>query len=219
MKLTPPDLSPPGDVDFLVLFGSHSHGTSTAMSDEDWRGVFRAPADSFLGLDRVSQTWQQKPDVVAWELGHFCHLLLKGNPNIVGMLSTPDDCVYAETRPITLLRERRERFITRAMAQAYLGWIETELRHADLTPKRLSHIPRLYWELETAMLDGVVQPRLEGSRRDFVMDVKMGRATRGEVEDLVRPELDGLWARVPGLPDPPRAWVQEILLAARHGEL
>jgi len=78
-----PNLAPPGDTDYLVLYGSHAHGTATATSDEDWRGVYRLPNDAFLGLDTPPRTWTAAPDVVMWELGHFCQLLLGGNPNIV----------------------------------------------------------------------------------------------------------------------------------------
>jgi len=51
------------------------------------------------------------------------------------------------------------------------------------------------------------------------MAVKRGEVSRAEVEDLVVPELEHLWTIVKDLPESPRAWVQELLLAARHGEL
>jgi predicted nucleotidyltransferase len=214
-----PNLAPPGDTDYLVLYGSHAHGTATATSDEDWRGVYRLPNDAFLGLDTPPRTWTAAPDVVMWELGHFCQLLLGGNPNIVGLLSVPGYCIDRETTIIAELRLGRSKFVTRRMGAAYLGWIETEFRHADIPAKRLSHIPRLYWELVGAVETGIVPVRLAGSALDYVMAVKRGEVSRAEVEDLVVPELEHLWTIVKDLPESPRAWVQELLLAARHGEL
>ena len=39
--MTPPDLSEaPGALRFVLLYGSHAHGTAGPTSDEDWRGVF-----------------------------------------------------------------------------------------------------------------------------------------------------------------------------------
>ena len=40
---------------FDTVAGSHAYGTAIAGSDEDRRGVFVAPADFLLGLDRIEQ--------------------------------------------------------------------------------------------------------------------------------------------------------------------
>lgn len=230
----PPEVSAPGITRYLVLYGSHAHGTATATSDEDWRGVYQAPNDAFLGLGKPPRVWQQKddltavggavkwtPDTVMWELGHFCQLLLKGNPNLVGMLWAPEDCVAEVCPVITRLKSIRSAFVAKPMAYAYLGWIETELRHMPevITPKRLSHVPRLMWELEGAMDTGNVPVRLEGWRLDYVRAVKAGGIGYDEVVRRVAERLPMLRTRAQSLDNPPTGAVQDLLLMARHGEL
>ena len=161
----------------------------------DVRGVFLLPNDDFLGLTTPKTTHEEQPDQVYHEIGHYLRLLLKGNPNIVGMLFVPDDCVL-ETSPIwERILMRRNRYITRAMASAYRGWIFGEMRNYDMPAKRLSHVPRLAYELQSA-IEGHLFVRLSGWRLDFVMAVKEGRVGYGPVRlevDRVMEEIkDGI---------------------------
>jgi len=225
-----PNVSPPGAIRFVVLYGSHAHGTNTPTSDEDWRGVYQANNDHFLGLNTPQRTWEQKPDITMWELAHFCRLLLGGNPNIVGLLSAPDDCVADISPVVGLLRDRRGAFVSRSMADGYLGWMEREL--IDLKnraegknaapippdPKRLSHLPRLMYELEGAIVDGEIPVRASGLHLEYIMAVKRGLIGYNEVSARLRERLPVLHALARTLPDPPRMWVANLLLRARHGE-
>jgi len=218
-----PDVAPPGIVRYVVLYGSWAHGTQTPTSDEDWRGVYQAPNDHFLGLNPPDRTWEQKPDITIWELAHFCRLLLGGNPNIIGLLSAPDDCIATISPVVTILRAARGLFVSRSMAAAYTGWMVRELRdladprRADL-PKRLSHLPRLMWELEGAIDAGEVPVRAADWKRDYIMDVKLGRRGYDEVALLLNERLPSLEARGAVLPEPPRAFVEQVLLDARHAD-
>ena len=237
-----PVIDPPGTVRYLVLYGSHAHGTATPASDEDWRGVYQLPNDEFLGLRKPfgRETWQAtadgsltamggavkwQPDVVLWELGHFCRMLLAGNPNIVGLLSAPDDCVADICPVIAILRSNRSLFVTRQMALAYTGWIESEMRHdpAVLTPKRLSHVVRLIHEMEGAARTGTVPVRLEGATLQIVRELKTGmyshEAATEIVHGYVAEHLPILKAMVDDLPEAPREWVGDLLLRARHGDI
>jgi RNA repair pathway DNA polymerase beta family len=227
-----PEVHPPGTIRYVVLYGSHAHGTATPTSDEDWRGVYQADNDHFLGLNAPQRTWEQKPDITMWELAHFCRLLLGGNPNISGLLSAPDDCIAEISPVISLLRDNRQVFVTRALASAYLGWMERELRdiknRADVRratpippdPKRLSHLPRLMFELEGAIETGEIPVRATGAQLDYIMAVKTGHPAFGydEVAGRLLDRLPSLHERGRALPPAPRAFVAQILLRARHGE-
>lgn len=218
--LPPPDLSEaPGNLRYLVLYGSHAHGTATPMSDEDWRGVYQLPTPRVLDIDPPTTTWERKADdTVLWEIGHFCRLLLKGNPNIVGMLWAPDDCVAVIEHPVLQLRSGRQRFITRAMVAAYTGWVKRELREGEaLNAKRASHLLRLLWELEGAVVDGEIPVRPDEAHLAAIMQVKSGVTPIAATLRLVSEEMrriDGIIAKAT-LPDPPRDYVRQILIEAR----
>ncbi len=78
----------------LGLMGSHSHGTylpptePNAIDDIDLMGFVVPPSEFHLGLPRW-QHWRLQVDdldVVLYSLEKAVRLLLKSNPNIVGLL-------------------------------------------------------------------------------------------------------------------------------------
>lgn len=211
----PPPQDLPGTTIARILYGSWAHGTMTQDSDEDWRAVFQLPNEAFLGLEAPTTTRTQAPDMVAHELGHYMRLLLKGNPNIVGMLWAPGDCVLVRTPVWDALVASAEMWVTRPMASAYRGWIFREMANDDLPPKRMSHIPRLAYELESAVRDRIINVRLWGWRLDFVMAVKEGRAGIEEVRAEVGNLLEAIDPAIRRLPPPPTQKAQEMLLGFR----
>jgi len=171
-----PTVGLPGDVLYEVIYGSHAHGTATPTSDIDVRGVYMLPSDDFLGIGRPKTTWENKAeDRVFWELGHFVQLLLKGNPNLVGLLYAPDDCVLYTTLIANDLRLMRDCFLSQTFRKAYMGWIAREAK--DLAAmhkghaKRLSHLPRLIWELESVYRTGTMVVRPDLGKRGFIVDI------------------------------------------------
>lgn len=204
-----------------MLHGSWAYGTQTAKSDEDWRGVFQLPNEAFLGLYPPKTTFEAKPDQVYHELGHWMQLLLKGNPNIVSMLWAPEDVVIEEGPVWGLVTDVASSFISRAMASAYRGWIHKELRFLGKQeappPKRLSHLPRLAYELHDAVMYGFIGVRQFGRRREFIMEVKEGfagyQAVRFEVEGVL--EAIGE-RRIERLPEPPKALAEVLLQSFRR---
>ena len=220
---TAPDLSEaPGEMLFVLLYGSHAHGTAGPTSDEDWRGVYQLPTEDWLGLHQPKTTWERKPDTVLWELGHYARLLLGGNPNIVGMLWAPDECVVSVSGPVARLREMRTEFITRRMVSAYHGWVHTELKVGEsLTGKRASHLLRLLWELDGALTTGDVPVVLPEHRRKTVVAVKRGNLDVSVALAMVRDELVRIDAlvRASDLPEPPEEKVRQIVVDARKAAL
>lgn len=92
----------------LALMGSHSHGTylapeeSDAVDDVDLMGFVVPPAEYHLGLPRWQHwTFQfEELDVVLYSLEKAFRLLLKSNPNIVGLLWLREDG-YVYRSPIS----------------------------------------------------------------------------------------------------------------------
>lgn len=218
------DGRPPGTTLYEVVYGSWAHGTNTPSSDVDWRGVYLLPSAEFLGLGRAETTWERKADDrVAWELAHFCRLLLKGNPNIVGMLFAPDDCVLVRHEVMDELIDLRRAFVSSALRSAYMGWIMREA--ADLAKmkrppaKRLSHLPRLIWELESALTTGELVVRPNEERREYIRAIKTGAVDLDEAladVGVMILGLEDLDRRSSILPYPPAEAVNSWLLSVRR---
>jgi hypothetical protein len=218
-----PDAVPPGPITFSVVYGSHAHGTATPTSDVDLRGVYILPNDDFLGLGRPKTTWERKSDdIVFWELGHFVQLLCKGNPNIVGMLFAPLDCVVVLGTLGYELTGMRQAFLTQGFRSAYMGWIHRETRDIEKfhNAKRLSHIPRLIWELESVYTIGNMVVRPDETKRQSIIDIKTGEMDYDEAVGWIGNmilDLEELDAEVgPSLPDEPYEEMNTWLLEARR---
>jgi len=83
-------------------------GLANKTSDIDVRAVYAAPPKTFWTLHKVRETFElkfpeQKIEVVAFELGKFCSLVLKCNPNILEILYSP--CVFQTSWKIRVIRE------------------------------------------------------------------------------------------------------------------
>lgn len=74
-----------------MISESRAYGTDTPESDTDVKGVFVQPRDGFYGLERVEQINNETNDIVFYVVGRFAELLAKNNPNLLEMLSTPDE--------------------------------------------------------------------------------------------------------------------------------
>ncbi len=218
----------PGKSIFRVLYGSWAHGTNTPTSDTDWRGVFQLGNDAHLGLHPVKTTVEVKAsDEVYWEIGHFCRLLLKGNPNIVGMLFAPGQCIDIVHPAFLPLIDNREKFIHQGTVRAYLGWVTRELHDLmdyvqkdplDLRPKRLSHVPRLLWELQTMVEDNTIRVKPQDWQRDFIVGVKTGEIDYIEALDMCLKTLDHVTGKVDTstFREPPERWLNQYLLSTRE---
>ena len=78
--------------------GSIAHGMyipntdPNSIDDIDLMGVYMAPKEYYIGLglerkhERAIECFKDKYDVVSYEFRKFVNLLLKSNPNVLGML-------------------------------------------------------------------------------------------------------------------------------------
>ena len=72
---------------FLMVSGAHNFGFPSPDSDYDIRGVYQAPTESILGLNKVQPTTfeyeseDKKLDVSIDEVGHYLRVLSNSNGN------------------------------------------------------------------------------------------------------------------------------------------
>ena len=227
MESRPPAIDLPGDMVFLALSGSHAYGLATPDSDEDWRGVFQASTHALLGFTRVPETVTALPDITCWELGHFCRMLLRGNPNIIELLWLEPRFIATTSPVITRLRDLRSELLSAPMSEAYFGWIKREYLEitdptkpgldARLESKRASHLVRLLFSFRHAVRDHRLVVTLTGDEREMTYAVKRGKMKAADVlrllDDLTA-ECRTLYAADP-FAAPPTARVERILLDAR----
>jgi hypothetical protein len=123
----------------LALMGSHSHGTylppeePDAVDDIDLMGFVVPPVEYHLGLPRWEHWTMQfeELDVVLYSLDKAIRLLLKSNPNIVGLLWLRDD-EYVFRHPIfDHLLESREIFSSLAAADSFSGYAFDQLKRME----------------------------------------------------------------------------------------
>ncbi|MGB1039692.1 MAG: DNA polymerase beta superfamily protein [Flavobacteriales bacterium] len=78
---------------FKTICGSKAYGLDNEHSDTDIKGVFILPRAKYYSLEYTSQINDEKNDVVYYELNKFVELALKNNPNILELLSMPEDSI------------------------------------------------------------------------------------------------------------------------------
>jgi hypothetical protein len=123
----------------LALMGSHSHGTNLppeephAVDDVDLMGFVVPPVDYHLGLPRW-QHWTmqfEELDVVLYSLEKAFRLLLKSNPNIVGLLWLREDEYVYRSHHFDGLRANRAIFSSQEAADAFAGYAYGQLKRME----------------------------------------------------------------------------------------
>lgn len=124
----------------LATMGSHSHGTyippsgPNAIDDADMMGFVVPPLDYHLGLPRWEH-WRmqyEELDVVLYSLEKAVRLLLKSNPNILGILWLRDeDYIYADELFDYGLMDNRDVFSALTAATAFSGYAYGQLKRME----------------------------------------------------------------------------------------
>ena len=123
----------------LGLMGSHSHGTyippdePNAIDDVDLMGFLVPPLQYHIGLPRWEH-WRHQADeldVVIYSLDKAVRLLLKSNPNIVGLLWLRDSEYVHRHETFELMREGRAIFSSKAAAESFAGYASDQLRKME----------------------------------------------------------------------------------------
>jgi hypothetical protein len=206
-----------------AVVGSRAFGLSTETSDTDTRGVYLAPTSSFWGLvPPPGHVEGPQPEWFSWELGRFCELALKANPNLFEALWSPLRVVRTPVGDELLAL--RGAFLSQLAYQTYNGYvlsqfvkIEADLRR-DGAPKwkHVMHLLRLLLSARTLLTTG--EPLVDvGSSRDRLLAVRAGEVPWDDVERWrlqLHGELDDALDATP-LPAAPDvvtvdAWLRDV---------
>ncbi|KUG12411.1 nucleotidyltransferase [Elizabethkingia sp. HvH-WGS333] len=120
---------------FEVVSGSRAFGLATENSDTDIRGVYYLPKDSFLGLDYIPQVSNETNDITYYEIGRFMELLQKNNPNILEILTSPDDCILYKHPLMDLLAQKD--FLSKQCKDTFAGYAISQIKKAKGLNKKI----------------------------------------------------------------------------------
>jgi len=146
-----PDIPKEVLVDNLILLGyrgSIAHNMyipntdPNSVDDIDIMGVFLAPKNFYIGLSQLKsenpQTIVIKKEIdgvlwdcVYYELRKFVKMLLKGNPNVLGMLWLKSDHYLMVKDMGTHLLERKDAFVTRNVYHSFIGYANGQLKRME----------------------------------------------------------------------------------------
>jgi hypothetical protein len=118
--------------------GSRAYNLAVPGSDTDLKGIFVLPKNEFYGLTYTEQVANASNDEVFFEVGRFIDLLCKNNPNILELLSSPDNCVLFRHPLMRLIRP--EDFLSRLCLSTFAGYAKTQVKKARGLNKKIHRI-------------------------------------------------------------------------------
>lgn len=119
-----------GYILFETIVGSQAHGTNTPQSDIDRAFVYILPEDDILGMEYKDQLKIHK-DYMGYEIRRFLELLKKGNPTVLELLYSPDDCVLIKHPSFDILLKERTKFVTKVCENSFHGYAKQQRTKAE----------------------------------------------------------------------------------------
>jgi len=136
----------------IGLAGSHGYGLNRPDSDYDYRGVFIAPKQYYLGFDRIEQKdagWDKpgifpflddNKDTVIYELKKVLPLLAGANPNVLELLWLNEYPVLAEVGQHLI--NHKQIFLSKKVKHTYSGYAFAQIKKMETHRKWLLNPPQ-----------------------------------------------------------------------------
>ncbi|BAZ16941.1 hypothetical protein NIES4071_88190 [Calothrix sp. NIES-4071] len=138
---------------FIGLAGSHGYGLNRPDSDYDYRGVFIAPKEYYLGFSTFEQKengWDSEPgmfpfldgnkDTVIYELRKIIQLLSGANPNVLELLWMKEYPVLTEVGQHLI--NHRKLFLSKKVKHTYSGYAFAQIKKMESHRKWLLNPPK-----------------------------------------------------------------------------
>jgi predicted nucleotidyltransferase len=106
-----------------------------SVDDVDLMGVFMAPVDHYIGINRVKETRErfiEKWDVVNYEFMKFVRLLINSNPNVLSLLWLRENHYLFRNDYGNALIQNRGLFVSKKAYHSFTGYAYAQL-------KRMTH--------------------------------------------------------------------------------
>ncbi len=137
---------------FVGLAGSHAYGLNHPKSDHDYRGVFIAPKEYYLGFNSIEQKdsdWDEEgifsfidgnEDTVIYELKKVVQLLAAANPNVLELLWLDNYPFLTEVGEYLI--DHRQLFLSKKVKHTYSGYAFAQVKKIETHRKWLLHPPQ-----------------------------------------------------------------------------
>lgn len=116
--------------------GSTAYNLNVAGSDIDKKGIFMMPQKQLYGFERQEQIANATNDEVYFEIGRFLDLLVKNNPNILELLSTPAEHVLLRHPVMDLVKPAD--FLSKLCMDTFAGYAQTQIKKARGLNKKIN---------------------------------------------------------------------------------
>lgn len=122
---------------FKTIVGSHAYGTNIEGSDEDIKGIYIQSPESVLIHGYQEQVTVNK-DEVYYELRRFIDLACGGNPTVLELLYSPEDCVIEKDPIFDMLLEHKEKFLSKSCRFSFGGYAYAQIEKAKGLNKKMN---------------------------------------------------------------------------------
>jgi uncharacterized protein len=126
---------------FKAKVGSHAYGTNVEGSDEDFKGVYIQSPEDVLD-NGYREQYSVNKDETYYELRRFIELCCTGNPTMLELLYSPDDCVIEKHPVFDELVKFRDRFLSKSCKYSFGGYAYAQIDKARGLEKKMN------WEKE-----------------------------------------------------------------------
>jgi predicted nucleotidyltransferase len=190
------------------VVGSTAYNLRTPTSDMDYRRVV-TPTDLsyFFGLDKFdvgNVVTTKEKDNTDYSVMMFVNLAMRCNTVMLEMLYAPERCML-EVHPLfkRYFVDKKEHFLSKNLYHVVKGYAYAEYRRAlgettgtlgtrrkeevkelGYSPKNASHCVRLLWAANDVLLDGTFTVSWEGTPRECLMNLKLGKYTLAEFKSV-----------------------------------
>src|SRR5690349_2283481 len=123
----------------LAQIGSHSHGTyikptdPNAIDDVDYMGIVIPPMNFTLGL----REWEglnfqfEELDCVFYSFRKFVSLLVKSNPNVLGLLWLRPEFYIVQNEEWSRILDSRHLFSSKSAYPSFMGYAHSQLKKME----------------------------------------------------------------------------------------
>ena len=165
---------------FKALVGSHAYGTNIEGSDSDFKGIYLQSPEEAINEGYKEQVNVSK-DETYYELRRFIELCCTGNPTVLEVLFSPEDCIQYIHPCFNILLEHREKFLSKSCKYSFGNYAKSQIEKSFSLEKKLN------WETSRVqrktILDFcyILTPLCSGSKslREWLRD-QQGEASKQE---------------------------------------
>lgn len=122
---------------YKVRVGSHAYGTNIEGSDEDFKGVFIQSLED-IAINGYREQENINKDETYYELRRFINLCQTGNPTMLELLFSPEDCIIYKHPIFDLILENKAKFLTKSCKFSFGGYAYAQIEKAKGLEKKMN---------------------------------------------------------------------------------